>query len=109
MVGDSLIDDDHGLVFRVVLPTDIAPFDEAHANCVEIAGRDDIDEGGFEVALTRLATFGVNAPATVATEGKVISETCRLNAGKSIDAMNKILPEDAAFGGVVAVGNVDAD
>ncbi len=62
VTGDGFVDDDHGLFGVNVFPGYVPAFDEAHADGVEVAGRDDIDEGSGEFAGLVVFALGGDAP-----------------------------------------------
>ena len=110
VAGDGLVDDDDGLFGVVVFPRHVAAFDEAHADGVEVAGSDDVDEGSWEFVGFVVLALRRNAPGTVARHGKRVGDACGLDAGDLLDTVENLAVERGDFGcGVDAAGVVEGD
>ncbi len=99
VAGDGLVDDDDGLFGVDVFPGDVAAFDEAHADGVEVAGGDDVDEGAGELAGLVVLALGGDAPGAVAGHGERVGDGGGLDAGDLLDAVDDLAVEGGVFGG----------
>ena len=98
VAGDGLIDDDNGLFGVNVIPGNVAALDEAHADGVEVAGRDDVDEGSGELAGLVVLAFGGDAPGAIAGHGERVGDACGLDAGDGLDAVEDLAVDGSALG-----------
>ena len=110
VAGDGLVDDDDGLFGVVVFPGHVAALNQPHADGVEIAGSDDVDEGSGEFAGLVVLALGGDAPGAVAGHGEGVGDGSGLDAGDLLDAVEDLAVEGSDFGcGVDAAGVVEED
>jgi hypothetical protein len=110
IAGDGLVDDDDGLFGVVVFPGYVAAFDQAHADGVEVAGSDDVNEGSGEFVGFIVLALGGDAPGAIAGHGEGVGDGGGLDAGDLLDAVEDLAVEGGDFGcGVDAAGVVEED
>ena len=97
VAGDGFVDDDDGLFGVVVFPGHVAALDQAHADGVEIAGSDDVDEGAGELAGLIVLALGGDAPGAVAGHREGVGDGGGLDAGDLLDAVEDLAVEGGAL------------
>ncbi len=111
VAGYGLVDDDDGLLGVDVFPGHVAALDEAHADGVEVAGGDDVDEGSGELAGLIVLALGGDAPGAVAGHGERVGDGGGLDAGDLLDAVEDLAVEGGVLAAVfdVPLGIVEED
>ena len=99
VAGDGFVDDDDGLFGVDVFPGHVATLDEAHANGVEVAGGDDVDEGAGELVGLVVLALGGDSPGAVAGHGERVGDGGGLDAGDLLDAVDDLAVEGGVVGG----------
>ena len=93
VAGDGFVDDDDGLFGVDVFPGHVAALDEAHADGVEVAGGDDVDEGAGELVGLVVLALGGDSPGAVAGHGERVGDGGGLDAGDLLDAVDDLAVE----------------